>query len=1230
MPAELKTQGTCTVSLNATNTLAPAADNLGIVSAQVIPTGVPVQFKIAKNGEQRFFRFKLAHPASVQLKVAKAPIETIQRLLTPEGKVLRERGVYANSDNVIDAGAFVAGDYVVQATEWGDNAATPEPLTLTVNTTPAPDPFEPSNTIAFARPIRFNEEVRGCLCPAGDVDWFRFEAPRAGHVRITMPPNPLERLVELCDADGKKIVDSACYGNGTISLVAGVNRGVYHIVVHEWGDNHESTVPYTLRLEMITDDGIDDPPARPGYAGAVRELALNALASSPIFPNGNIHRYFVNLPSAGRLHFSGTAPIELLAIFAPATASSSRMPPVTPTARCAAPGKPADRPPSSSKSTSGATTTARPRPMCCATSSSRATKANSSAAMTRQTWRCRSNSPSRSAPTSCPPVMWTGIASRWIIPASCACRARRISKCSPSSPTPRSACWSSAAGMEAPWGWRWTPPYCRASTSSTCMSGATTTRHPIPHELKVNLLRAEPQETVPLATDPIRTLKLGEAQAFWIDQVGDRDRFVFDIPAAGNFSIRIRIPVEVVLQLFDDRTGAKIHEQGFHGGSNHKLDFTAKGPTRYRLEFEEWGNNGVSPASGYVMADTTDREITAETVTSSNDPTNPTQVKFVRADIQGFPKGAKVTVDPDGTGRQQINVPGAFRYPAEGVYAAVATVESANGTRTRIPFWVEATGPRERKGVYAVLDYPGEGQVIDSDRPARARAISYTGAKIARMTLAVDGHTTLASHSMPFTFDVPWETLGSGAHTLTVTATDAKGETARIERTVRVSDYFDLQPTDGTTISGNEVRVRWKGAAFGAAQVRYRPAGSNEWRTVTGESGRNRTVALGDLEAGKPYEFQPIGGAEPGPIRTITRVKGLAFSAAKFGGLIQRSYDQKLPIAVRNHGEKPLSVRLECGRPPEDSRLLVGFVGEGSEDVPFDLKPGEQREFFLGLSAQDVSRPQVKFPVKLVSADGTLSDEAEVDVQVKLPVVKLRWEDLGAAPTGLAHTFRLRNEGDPLTDLALVADPGLVVSPAMSHGFLQAGQAVDVSVKPKLYDGFRSVAGRVNAKAVGKESPQSVTFTLPPGQSIYDVAIVPGMDLNAPEPSADERAAVERWRAAAKCDPAAVNWTAKENPQDMDGDGKPDRWQVMEEKTKCLWVGDDTNGDGQIDFVHADPGATGIFEYSAFKTDSGWERTNLVEAWLELNFTLPWRVPPTRSMTWTSFSTTGSSAACAI
>src|SRR5206468_877024 len=53
--------------------------------------------------------------------------------------------------------------------------------------------------------------------------------------------------------------------------------------------------------------------------------------------------------------------------------------------------------------------------------------------------------------------------------------------------------------------------------------------HHAAYAIQTRLFRAEPMERQPLADDPIRLLKLGEAQPYVIDHVGDRDRFVFSV-----------------------------------------------------------------------------------------------------------------------------------------------------------------------------------------------------------------------------------------------------------------------------------------------------------------------------------------------------------------------------------------------------------------------------------------------------------------------------------------------------------------------------------------------------------------------------------------------------------------------------------------------------------------------------------------------------------------------------
>ena len=73
-------------------------------------------------------------------------------------------------------------------------------------------------------------------------------------------------------------------------------------------------------------------------------------------------------------------------------------------------------------------------------------------------------------------------------------------------------------------------------------------------------------------------------------------------------------------------------------------------------------------------------------------------------------------------------------------------------------------------------------------------------------------------------------------------------------------------------------------------------------------------------------------------------------------------------------------------------------------------------------------------------------------------------------------------------------------------------------------------------------------------------------------------------------------------PEDTDGDGRADRWSQKDELEGILWIGNDTTGDGQVDFVQGDIWWDGQMDYSAFRTAAGWEQTNLVEAWMEMDF----------------------------
>jgi len=87
----------------------------------------------------------------------------------------------------------------------------------------------------------------------------------------------------------------------------------------------------------------------------------------------------------------------------------------------------------------------------------------------------------------------------------------------------------------------------------------------------------------------------------------------------------------------------------------------------------------------------------------------------------------------------------------------------------------------------------------------------------------------------------------------------------------------------------------------------------------------------------------------------------------------------------------------------------------------------------------------------------------------------------------------------------------------------------------------------------------------------------------------------------------AIDWNAAPIKNCRYAKDKVDWWQhsITLGDSQYLLIGEDTDGDGIIDFIHADTTGSGYIDLSAFLEDDEWQITNLVEAWLEVNFSLP-------------------------
>ena len=1202
----LRNETTRVVRVNPKKEQIEIEPNNSLADAQAIRTGAPVRLHISEPGDQDIFALRLDEPTMLRIEVGpKNPIEIQLALLDSTGTVAAVASTYAGRTTLIVRGVL-AGTYYIRVTEWGNNGASEEALHLLVTADLAVDPLEPNDSMAGARLLRPGACARGTLLPTGTSDFYRFEIERPGMARFFVQRHALERELLVRNETGTVLGRQAVYSNRDLDLRVALHRGRHTVELREWGNNAESSEPYELRFDFAPDDGVQDP-ARSTRLTASRTLKPGSLVGATINPLQDADLWAVPLDSAGlvRLHARASTDLELRVL-------DDLGQPLTTAAAYAR------RPLNLLWSAPGATIAWIEVRAC-------NNRWSPSPYTLRAWWEpCdemerlgRNESLAMATPIEPGDVL------RGSVTPYGDHDCYRLDLNHPgyltilgNAPTELTVTIMDSAGNTL----HTQSAYANRplSVGADVQAGATYVRvqewgnngqHIGAYQLQSKLYRAEPPERKPLAEDPIRRLTLGQAQSFTIDHVKDCDRFLCDVPSAGPVHFRVVSPGEISLTLFDDRTGQRLRTISQYANSPGYYMHNAQGPIRYRLEATEWGNNGRTTSPAYVVVDQMARPLVAEKITTTVDVTDPTRVTFSRKPWKRVSAASAVSVDTDGDGTLDLELPAGgsaeMRYTTEGTYAAHVVLKGEAGQTTVSHLWVDAIGPRERTGVHMLVQYPVEGQRVDHDGPCLVRAISYTGARVKRIELAVDGVSTSAAYGSPYELEVPWHTLGAGEHELSFHAIDAKGNASDLKRTIQVAEYFNLLPADNTVLTGDDLTVSWMGSDFGTARVEFRRQGDETWTSVQGPNARVRRVRLEGLEAGQTCEWRPLGSYEPGEKRTVTLVKGLAFGRSTYGGTIARDYDQRISISVRNHAEETQTVRLECGC-PESDLMLVGFVGEGSEGTPFELGPGQEREFLLGVSAQDVISEHHRFPVRITSPQG-FSDEAVVDLIVRLPKVAFEWTDLGPTENGLGQRLRLVNRGDTLTDFWLRGShPDVLISPAIDHGSFTAGDTKDVTVRPRLHEGFERMQGEVTAGALSTTTSQDVAVSLEEGQRLYSVPLIPGHAKGIVAQDAEGQLLAARALSGHYLDPSYVDWSRREHPEDTDGNGQADRWSQKDELEGILWIGNDTTGDGQVDFVQGDVWWDGQIDYSAFRTKDSWEPTNLVEAWMEMDFSLPW------------------------
>jgi len=146
-------------------------------------------------------------------------------------------------------------------------------------------------------------------------------------------------------------------------------------------------------------------------------------------------------------------------------------------------------------------------------------------------------------------------------------------------------------------------------------------------------------------------------------------------------------------------------------------------------------------------------------------------------------------------------------------------------------------------------------------------------------------------------------------------------------------------------------------------------------------------------------------GSTESEVRSFYVDNGISFTQRVYNFSIDRNYDQRATINVKNTDNISHELLLTVNSSSPD--LIVGFVGNGSQDNRITLAPSETKDVTLAIHAQDAMQENYYLLLNL-TADENLKDHAIADINVRQMNIDLRLEELSTDPLTLTKTFELQ------------------------------------------------------------------------------------------------------------------------------------------------------------------------------------------------------------------------------
>lgn len=197
---------------------------------------------------------------------------------------------------------------------------------------------------------------------------------------------------------------------------------------------------------------------------------------------------------------------------------------------------------------------------------------------------------------------------------------------------------------------------------------------------------------------------------------------------------------------------------------------------------------------------------------------------------------------------------------------------------------------------------------------------------------------------------------------------------------------------------------------------------------------------------------------------------------------IERDYEQKVTVQVKNLADVPMQYYLECNNMNE--KIYMNFVESGSRDMPLTILPGETQDVVLNVFAQNATETWYLVPIKAYGADGTLLTEYDLQFSCAAPTGNIHYEQMQVNESTLATTYQIKNAGNAdILDLTLgmtgeAADYVRIV-PGVENYPLAVNGSVEVQLIPdlaKMKDKGKSVVKGMLQASGGANDGVEVSF----------------------------------------------------------------------------------------------------------------------------------------------------------